>query len=98
MHFELEWDPLLYYVTIGGARFNWEDIISDNMEDAILRAQEGFFRHLSSSHMYSYLLDSFGAFNPFHVWDGVGNLGTVLLMYVFKFCGPKTHKQLQANM
>ena len=65
MHFELEWDPLLYYVTIGGARFNWKDIISDNMEDAILRAQEGFFGHLSSSHMYSYLLDAICALGNF---------------------------------
>ena len=35
------WIPLMYYVAMEGTIFNWEDIVSRNLDKCIKEAQEG---------------------------------------------------------
>ena len=51
------WIPLLYYVAMKGMIFNWEYIVSMNLDKCIKVAQEGLQQRKSEFYMSSFLVD-----------------------------------------
>jgi hypothetical protein len=55
--FRMTWVPLLYYVADVGSTFNWVDILSSSLEEALKVGKNITPREFLSFHMSSYLLD-----------------------------------------
>jgi hypothetical protein len=55
--FPLTWEPLIYYIVDVRSTFNWDDILSVSLEEAIRAIKETIHGQFPSFHMSSYLLD-----------------------------------------
>jgi len=56
--FSLSYIPLIYHCAYKGSSFNWDDILSTNLVEAITTIMEAHPRTFPDFHMYSYLIDS----------------------------------------
>jgi hypothetical protein len=56
-HFKLEWVPILYQITKEGSIFNWDQILSANIQQAINKTLESPLRYCVGFLMSSYLVD-----------------------------------------
>ena len=81
--YNMNWVPLIYYISFEGIIFNWEVIISDNLSSSVAFAQGG----ITQKRYDLVLLTVFYACTCFPSWGTFGHRPRLFFMFLIKLFG-----------